>query len=635
MTYINNNNPHLEKLNLKSMQSNANEPIKPDAEEIIETAIKALKEGDDGAHWTSEVIEAARQLYATDKPLFQRKRSELKKASKDAQITDWMREIKGGSGEQEDSTKADELVNLVKDKSELFHCTRGIGYATFEHNGHVETWSTGSKGFIDWLSFMAYSELGFSPSETTLKQVIAVLNGIAKYEGEEYEVYLRCAPYKDGYIVDLTNEQWQAVKITPSGREVINNPPVKFIRSSTATALPIPANGNLNLLWKHVNITIKQRPLAIAFLLEAWRPDTPFVILSLNGEQGSAKSSTHKRLRQLSDPNAVPLRVAPKSTEDMYVSASNNWMASFENMSNLSANMQDGLCTLCTGGGFAARKLYSDSDESTIEVKRPAIINSIVNVITRPDAIDRTVSLWLPPIKDANKKRDAELDLAFEKDLPAILGGLFDLFSATLRELPNVDIKEPPRMIDFSYLGEAILKSAGEEVSFNTLYKTNRSKSLISSLESSPAALAVLEMAKSLKSMWTGTFKSLKAQIETHHHQEGEGWPKSPKGLSAVLRRMLPALREAGVTVRFTEHGRDGNYVEVSFSQPLFRSENNVQHVHMFTAESERERVDVVNVKNETKKNHKKEHTNEVDGFYDVARAITPKMTDKKIMEEF
>jgi hypothetical protein len=69
---------------------------KPESEKdqnvrIIDDGIKRLKDGDDGAHWEAEILEASRQLYHDDKSLFQRKRSELKKASKEAQITDWTR----------------------------------------------------------------------------------------------------------------------------------------------------------------------------------------------------------------------------------------------------------------------------------------------------------------------------------------------------------------------------------------------------------------------------------------------------------------------------------------------------------------------------------------------------------------
>jgi len=557
---------------------------KKTTEQVINGAIEKLKNGDDGAHWEPNCIEAARQLLNLDRAMFQRKRGEIKKASKDAQITEWTKNVKQESDTEsrgEDDSKASELVNLVKDSSELFHSEKGECYSTFEQNKHKETWPLGSKGFGDWLGFKAYAELEFSLSDAVAKQVITTLKGIAKYEGKQREVYLRCAPCEDGYIVDLTNEHWQAVKVTANGWHIIDSPEVKFIRSSTSTELPIPENtGDLNKLWKHTNIPTSKKLLVLACLLETFRPDTPYVVMVITGGQGSAKSSTHKRLRQITDPNSVPLRVAPNKKEDVFVSAANNHQASFENMSNLSSSMQDALCTIATGGGFAARKLYSDSDESVIEVKRPVIINGIENPVTRPDLIDRSIVLTLPKIEEVERKRDAVLEKEYLKDVPAIFTGLLNLFSATLKELPGINIDRPPRMIDFSYLGEAMCKAIGNNISFNDLYKENRTESLMHSMDSSPAILAVMEfLPKTDRREFKGTLKELKEILDKSHRQDGEGWPNSPKGLGNILRRMTAALNSAGIEVEFLKRENIGYPVHIFF-QHKKECENNVHEAH-------------------------------------------------------
>jgi hypothetical protein len=568
-------------------------------EQIIDKAIESLTTGDDGAHWELEVIEAARTLLASNKPLFQRKRSELKKASKESNVTEWTKEVKQTGDAFEDSTKADDLVNMVTENCELFHNAKKECFATFKQNGHFETWSLGSGGFKDYLGYLAYKELGFSPSDATINQSIIALKGVATYDGKQLEVFLRCAPCQDGYIIDLGNESWQAVKVTPNGWQVVDTPETKFIRSNTAQGLPIPDGANINLLWNHINIENDDRALLLAFMLESWRPDTAYIILMLSGWQGSAKSTSHKRIRQLSDPNAIPLRTAPKTVQDAFVSAANNHQASFENMSNLSKAMQDAICTISTGGGEAGRKLYSDCDESVIEVKRPVILNGIECVLTRADAIDRAVVLNLPKIEKRDRKRDAELDAAFEQDAPAIFAGLLNLFSKTLNELPRVKIPEPQRMADFTYLGEAmcaaydnletenILLLPKNVQSFNQLYDANRGDSLVNALDSSPAALAVIEMMHDRKFEWIGMLKELKTELENSYHQDGEGWPKSAKGLGGILRRMSPAMNEVGVGIEFLRRKNNGGRVRVFLFRDFIESKNNVHEVHTYTKNAE------------------------------------------------
>ncbi len=547
-------------------------------EQKIDDAIARLKKGDDGAHWESDVIEAAKNLYQNDKPLFQRKRSELKSASKESQITEWMKEINQSlSNSTENSTIADDLVTLVTVGSELFHNCKNECYVTLVNNNHAETWALDSSGFFDWLGFQAFRKFGFVPSEQHLKQAITTLAGLSKFEGQEHEVFLRCANFNGGYTIDLCNEEWQSVIVTEIGWKINNQSDVKFIRSPEASALPVPIlkKGNIELLWKYVNIPEKMRPLVLAFILESWRPDTPYTILIIVGEQGSSKSSTHKYLRQISDPNNTPLRSAPKTVEDIYVSAANNHQASFDNMSKLSDGKQDALCTLATGGGYATRKHYSNNEEFVIEVKRPVIINGIDNVATRPDLIDRSIVIHLPKISSENKKKETELENGFKRDFQVIFSGLLDLFSSTLNILPTINIKEPPRMVDFAYLGEAMNLAMNNDESFNEIYKENRRNSLTHSLDSSPAALALMEMMSFRKIDWEGTYKELKLELERHYHQEGEGWPKSPKGLSNILKRMAPALREQGLDINFKGHQRDGWHVQLHYYDVFLESEIN------------------------------------------------------------
>lgn len=566
---------------VEAFQDNSNQ----DSVSIVDEAILKLMNGDAGAHWDPMVIEAAKDLYLNDSSEFYRKRAEIKAANTEAQITDWTKAIKSGGYSEESSAKSDELVRMLRDSCELFHDDRDNSYATFQQDEHLETWPLGSEGFAKWSSYKAFTELGFSPSPTVFSTTLTTLKGFAVHEGEEHQIYLRCAPIDGGFLIDQTNDNWTVIKVTTMGWEVIDQPERKFIRSSTATALPDPVGGDFSLFWDHVNIPPEYQTLVVTFMLESWRSHTPYVILELCGEQGSAKSTTHTRIRQLSDPNRVPLRTAPKDIQDIYVSAANNHQASFENMSNLSGKMQDALCTLSTGGGFSARKLYSDSDESVIEVKRPVIINGISPVATRPDLIDRVIHIDLPKIK--NRKTEDNLEKEFDKDLPYILGGLLTILSKSVEVLPGISIENLPRMADFALLGEAVHKALDINKSFNEVFLENRTESLRRSLESSPVAMAVQELVNA-RNKFDGTIKQLKATLDEDFHQKGEGWPRSAKGLSEALKRTAPALREIGICIEFLGHRRDGSHISIS---PFIVSEYNDHKAHTVTNRTKTEEM--------------------------------------------
>jgi len=88
-------------------------------------------------------------------------------------------------------------------------------------------------------------------------------------------------------------------------------------------SLPHPvAGGSIEELWPFVNVPDdEQRVMAVSWLVTALRPTGPYPVLILQGEQGSAKSTTARVLRSLVDPSSVPLRTAPRNEQDLAIHA--------------------------------------------------------------------------------------------------------------------------------------------------------------------------------------------------------------------------------------------------------------------------------------------------------------------------
>ncbi len=533
---------------------------------LIEDAAARCK--DDPALLASEAFnDAARLVRAQNPGEWFRLRVALKKGKPDGVLLeDIDRATRPGGDAEEDPTTADELVALVRERAELWHAEDGTCYATLNESPR-KTLRLDTKAFIEWLGYAYYQSTatdkspGRAAGDVAIRTARMVLTGIATNEGQERAAYLRTARQADTYYLDLGSDDWSAVEISAQGWRVIDAPPVRFWRSSTTRPLPMPVSGgDLSALWDFANIPEAARPLVEAVMLESWRPETPFPLLELIGQHGSAKSSTQSRLRACIDPNAINLRAAPKSVEDLYVSAGVNWCCSLNNLSHLSANLQDALCNLATGGGFAGRTLYTNADETVIEAKRPVMLNGIVPLVTAQDLTDRVVHIELPRID--TYRSETELETDFEKAWPGIFGALLDRFSATLAVLSHVKLERPPRMADFAKLGEAMLQAQGKTPgAFVSIYEANRRDSVARNLEASPVAMAIRALSEAKHNgsalIFEGTMKELLDRLSNYREQQ-EAWPKSPRGLGDALRRQRPALAQIGIDIEITKPGKHG-----------------------------------------------------------------------------
>lgn len=521
--------------------------------ERVESTISSSKE-DPSEYLKDDAIEAFGIVKSCDGPKFEAFRMRLKDANPKIRISALDDYVKKSGFNFQSDNPAEELVQLTCEVCELWHDPDGRCYASFEQklgdSKHYEHWEINSIGFGEWLARLAHSELNMAPSGETLNTVKNTLNGRAKFDGPEHEVFRRTGKDETGYWIDLGDEHWQAVCVNSAGWRISSRPAVRFTRTKATRSLPLPKkNGSFDPLWLLVNIPIEERPILLAWILECYRCDTPYPVLELTGEQGSAKSSTQTIIRTLIDPNQVMLRGRPKTVEDIYVSAKNNHLLSFENLSNISIDISDALCTVATGGGTAGRTLYTNDEETILEAHNPVILNGIGAIVVRQDLLDRTVGICLPSIEHRRTEQDLKNDTT--NQLSTIFGGLLSLFSETLALLPSVEIssKELPRMADFAKLGEAMSRAMGKSNGEWLIgYQNHRKQAIRRTIDSSAVAVQCLKLIeKGLQHQ--GTVKSLLEKLNSIRENYGEKdyWPHHPRGLADQLRRIAPSLRLLGV----------------------------------------------------------------------------------------
>lgn len=467
--------------------------------------------------------------------------------------------------EKQNQTTA--LTTFVIAHTILFHDKNHDVYA--QDTQTKETRRLDSRQFRDWLYASFFEKTGKVPRDQAYRECLSVLSGQARHKGELKDVYIRVGKYQDIYYLDLGERgNSRAIEINASYWKIINESPIFFLRPDSLQPLPEPIEGgDINQLWKLINIPKDNQLLIIAWLCECLRPDTPFPILELIGEQGSAKSTTQAILRKLIDENSCNLRGAPKTIEDIFVTAGVNWLMSYENISHLSPPMQDTLCILSTGGGFAKRKLYSDADEAIINVQRPIILNGISIAVTAQDLVDRTLTIEMPTITVRTETTD--LWRLLESERPKLLGALLDIMVRALSLLPTIEIAADnrPRLLEFARFGMAISEAMQypSEV-FLEQFKAGREEAIARTIDSSPVATALIDWLDQGRSeMVRMPINKLFKALEDFKPTYTEAWPRSAKGFGDALRRAAPALRQIGIECRSL--GKIGSNVQWEISK--------------------------------------------------------------------
>jgi hypothetical protein len=355
------------------------------------------------------------------------------------------------------------------------------------------------------------------------------------------------------------------VKITAPGWEIITNPSVRFRRGETTLPLPDPVRGgSIATLRSFVNVNEQDWILLTSWLLAAFRPagatPFPYPLLSLFGEQGSAKTTTARIVRSLVDPSSADVRAEPREARDLAVAAKSSWVLAYDNLDHVLPWFSNALCRLSTGGAFAIRSLYTNDEEAIFSAQRPVILTGIEEVVSRGDLLDRSLLLSLPVIDKRSRRPEKEMWADFEAKRPAILGALLDAVVSALAALPRVTIAELPRMADFALWATAGESALGhKKQAFVEAYTASQSNANQVALEASLVATTLRAWwEKRLVAQagdWDGTATELLTLLEAVDEKvtKRREWPKTGRGLSGELKRAAPNLRAAEIDIVFGE----------------------------------------------------------------------------------
>jgi hypothetical protein len=304
-------------------------------------------------------------------------------------------------------------------------------------------------------------------------------------------------------------------------------------------------------------------------------PNIAKPILIPHGVQGSAKSTFQEFIKDLVDPSGALTLSLPPNMAELVQQLSHNYVAFYDNVSSIPQWLSDALCRAVTGGGSSKRRLYTDDDDFISNFKRCVGFNGINIAATKPDLLERTLTLLLTRIPNDRRRKVVQLWKEFGIIKPQLLGFIFDILVKVLNQLKTVHLTELPRMADWAEIGEIISRCLGyAEGAFINAYVKNLAKQNEHALEASPVATAVIKLMEKRMSegdhlyeclggvccyngSMTGLLTTLKEiagcelMLDT---KDKRSWPQSLQALGNKLTEAATNLREIGIVIERPEN---------------------------------------------------------------------------------
>jgi len=400
------------------------------------------------------------------------------------------------------------------------------------------------------------------------------------------EVALRAA-YHDGAIyVDQGDQFWSVYCVDKNGYRLVDECPVVFTRSAVTSALPdlTDVRADLELFRKYVNLDRDGFYTLIGCIAGSYFTHFPQPLIFINGPAGTGKSSLARMVGDLMDKSTgTPGSNLTKDERDLKARAKARRVLAFENVSFILDEISDILARITTGTEISPRALYTNDESHVTLIKRPVIINGILEGFARSDLASRAFRFELTPFEGNARLRDRDLSQAWQKDFPAILAGLFAAISVVLRGIDTVKLEDQDIHRNIDLL--EVLQCLSNEYCCNThAYVSGSSKSLAYSvLDGCPVGESIrawiqcdldtdgrVGLCNHPKiTAEEFTTKQLRSILMNHLDEAiQKKFPEDERNFGLKLKRVQTALEEAfGITIKKSRSNAQMNYKFIEVAQ--------------------------------------------------------------------
>jgi len=450
-------------------------------------------------------------------------------------------------------------------------------YILIENNGHTESVSLADARTKDWLRYLYYKETGENHSDESYKNALSLIRSEVLMDAVKTEViHNRIAMTGDAIYYDLANPDWQAVKISKTGVEIVSlneNTPIFARRQHQhAQVLPKFKRAALGELVQLLRIPSKDRQLFMVHLVSMLVEKYPIPIMNILGEQGSNKTTLAKSVKNIVDPSGGNISSIPRNKTELLLHFNNRYLVNFDNVSGFDSETSDIFCRAITGEGQSKRQLYTDQDEVIFNYRRKIVINGIAPTLEFPDYRERSIFYETLPLKDYERLTEEEYNRKFAVLLPYVLGDIFIALHRAMQLYDSVklELKRLERMADFTIFGECISRALGfPPLTFYETYRERMQFNSIDIRESFPIVslidkVMIAESAEKYEDTVSNFYKRItslaqKEQIDVK--SKGVNFPQLPNKVKQHLEKLKPNLRNMGFEVEvYSYNKRDGAY---------------------------------------------------------------------------
>lgn len=460
------------------------------------------------------------------------------------------------------------------------------------------------------LSEKAYPDEIFTKDDIK-KAKISIQSHIEEI-GEKRDIFQRIAVIekdkKKTIYIDLYNENSEVVKIDSLGFSIITKEqaPVLFKTNDDMEELPKPIYRPDKQDYKKLFdcfLTDKEDTyILISYILACYRPDLELPQLSLSGEPGNGKSEHTRMIRDLVDPSKTKDILSPSNANktDFPIMKDNQYMLCIDNLSYIDKDFSNIICLCATGGSYPMRKLYTNTETITVNLKGPLILNGISEVAKETDLVDRTLFINLPLLTDEKRNKKENYKEVFKENQAYILGSLYNALSVGLKkeeEKTEVPITKNSRLLKyfkFSYRCFSTFEIGSD--GFKEVYKRNKEITTENTILNNPFIDNIITIMTHYKDYfktvyWIESKQGILNQIDykglsNYEDRESNIYPKAnkmgdrlkrdnrlltQKNISYNLKADLRTKKERFIVLKYENKLADNDKVACIYPHPLNR----------------------------------------------------------------